>query len=264
MSEKPKDFTQSEWKQRLDRELEKDHKARIYSLATIENREVSPEIGARISQSPLTSGMQTDYQQAMIPRVRSIVHRSFLTLEHAKQESGACVLQATTDIRSAKGTQIHNNNNAAEVLWWFPESQVQFRLQTRAFLLPAISHEWRKDFPTDLAGKDTAKVSVDWEAVRVECFNQLSSFLRASFARPPPGSALCEPEKTKEWPNELPKLGDGTDDKEKELLKYAFDNFAVLYLEVEEVDVVDLGIVPNEHYRYTLDGTHWSKRTLVP
>jgi hypothetical protein len=193
------------------------------------------------------------------PRARSVVHRSFLALNSHKKETGACVLQATTDIRSAKSTQIHNGS-PAEVLWWFPETQVQFRLQSRAFLLPAISHEWRREFPTDLTGEAT---EVDWEATRVECFNALGSSLRAYFAHPTPGSELGNPGKAKEWPNKLPKLGEGSEE-EKEQTQNAFENFAVLYLEVEEVDLVDLGAVPNEHYRYIFRDGKWSKSTVVP
>jgi pyridoxamine 5'-phosphate oxidase len=227
----------------------------VYSLATVETAPppIAVVLGAAVT--PL-AGVK--------PRVRSVVHRSFLGLNPRKKETGACILQTTTDIRSAKSIQIHNGS-PAEVLWWFPETEAQFRLQCRAFLLPALSHQWRKEFPTDLAGgREGAEPEVAWEAKRVECFNSLSSFLRASFARPSPGSELGDhPEKAKNWPKELPKLGEGSKE-EREKVQAAFENFAVLYLEVEEVDLVDLGVIPNEHHRYVFRDEKWFKSTLVP
>jgi pyridoxamine 5'-phosphate oxidase len=127
--------------------------------------------------------------------------------------------------------------------------------------LPSPSHQWRRDFPEDLAGKAD---DIDWEAERINCFNGLSSFLRASFARPAPGSELSDPELAKKWPNELPKIGEEENEKQKELVQQAFQNFAVLYLEVDEVDFVDLGVVPNERHLFRREANDWVKTMLVP
>lgn len=102
---------------------------------------------------------------------------------------------------------------------------------------------------------------MDWEANRVECFNALGSFLRASFVRPPPGSELDHPEESKNWPKHLPKLGDEED---QELVKSAFENYAILYFKVVEVDLVDLGVIPNERVQYTFQSGEWSRKVLVP
>jgi len=220
--------------------------ALVYSLATVETVVPPSEVGAM-------AGVK--------PRARTVVHRSFLTLNSQKNAGGACILETTTDIRSSKCRQFIQNRSAAEVLWWFPESESQFRLQCRPFVLPALSHEWRREFPTDLTGE--ALGELDWEAARVESFNRLSPSLRASFARPAPGSELVEREKARDWPKELSKLGQESEE-EKEMVRWAFENFAVLYLEVEEVDFVDLGVLPNERCRYVFQAGEWLKSVLVP
>jgi pyridoxamine 5'-phosphate oxidase len=149
-----------------------------------------------------------------VPRVRSLVHRSFVALRGAKQDAGSVVLQTTTDIRSAKASHLNvgeqgiRSTRNVEVVWWFPASQVQFRLLCTGYVLPHPSHPWRDAFPADL---DTGDGGVgdggvtDWEGVRIACFNTLSPYLRASFARPlTPGSELTNPDEAQNWPNKLP------------------------------------------------------------
>lgn len=102
---------------------------------------------------------------------------------------------------------------------------------------------------------------MDWEANRVECFNALGSFLRASFVRPPPGSELEHPEESKNWPQNLPKLGDL---EQQELVKVAFENYGILYFQVVKVDFVDLGVIPNQRILYSANGSSWSRKELVP
>ncbi|KAG8841084.1 hypothetical protein FRB91_005387 [Serendipita sp. 411] len=56
----------------------------------------------------------------------------------------------------------------------------------------------------------------------------------------------------------------------EKMKKRALENFAVVYLDVEEVDVVDLGKIPNERYRYrkVVEAEErvvgWMKDVLVP
>ncbi|KAG8749280.1 hypothetical protein FRC14_001545 [Serendipita sp. 396] len=56
----------------------------------------------------------------------------------------------------------------------------------------------------------------------------------------------------------------------EKMKKRALENFAVVYLDVEEVDVVDLGKIPNERYRYrkVVEAEErvvgWKKDVLVP
>lgn len=220
--------------------------------------------------------MNDDEAYRPVPRVRSLVHRSFVALRGAKQDAGSVVLQTTTDIRSAKASHLNvgeqgiRSTRNVEVVWWFPASQVQFRLLCTGYVLPHPSHTWRDAFPADL---DTGDGGVgdggvtDWEGVRIACFNALSPYLRASFARPlTPGSELTNPDEAKNWPNKLPAKGEEQDEKEREQVGLALANFAVLFLEVEEVDLVDLGVVPNERYLYRqqLVQNGWSRTLLVP
>lgn len=75
---------------------------------------------------------------------------------------------------------------------------------------------------------------------------------------------MKDPESSREWPNELPKFGEEENEKQKRLVQQALANFALLYVQVDEVDLVDLGVVPNERYLFSRRGDQWAKTVLVP
>jgi hypothetical protein len=130
--------------------------------------------------------------------------------------------------------------------------------------LPASTHPWRPDFPTDLSGEEGR----DWEAERLYAFNALSGPIRASFVRPTPGSELENPEDANGWPVKLPKAGEEANEEEKRLVKQGLENLAILYLDVQSVDLVDLGGPPDQRWRYRKeakgDGWNWRRTVLVP
>ena len=95
--------------------------------------------------------------------------------------------------------------------------------------------------------------------------------MRATWCRPAPGSLLQE--EAKNWPKlvEDPSAYEHfPDDKYKNLLqnwKKALTNFALIVIDPIEVDVVDLGVIPNRRWRFfKTPGTHglWSREELVP
>lgn len=231
---------------------------KVYSLATVES-----DFGlvAQDSDIQTINDSFSPVAKTVIPRVRNVVHRSFLSLGESKQRSGAVILQTTTDVRSAKGSQIHREGgNSAEVAWWFPGCRLQFRLQCFAYLLPASTHPWRPDFPIHLSGEEGR----DWEAERLKAFNALSAPIRASFVRPTPGSELKHPDEANRWPVGLPKAGEEENEQTSELVKQALQNFAILYLDVQAVDLVDLGGPPDKRFLFRKEGNGWSKTVLVP
>jgi len=111
--------------------------------------------------------------------------------------------------------------------------------------------------------------TLDWEAKRVEVFESMSGHMRASWARPIPGSPILSVQgydTAKQWPQALPKLsevGQGDDEKWK-LVQGALTNFALVIIDPLEVDHVELGVVPNRRTRYEWVGDNWVEQIVVP
>lgn len=68
------------------------------------------------------------------PRCRTVVFRGFLNLPeehkyHNKCDGESCVMRMITDLRSAKVGQVTSHpSNAAEMVWWFPKTTEQYRI----------------------------------------------------------------------------------------------------------------------------------------
>ena len=113
------------------------------------------------------------------------------------------------------------------------------------------------------------EVNYDWERKRKEVFNSMSGRMRAAWARPIPGSSL--PSGNNNWPETLPGLDDDDEtqaDKqasEKAEVAYAFKNFALVVIEPEEVDYVELGVTPNRRTVFRCIGEEeWVETAVVP
>jgi pyridoxamine 5'-phosphate oxidase len=109
---------------------------------------------------------------------------------------------------------------------------------------------------------------LDWEKKRLEVFSNMSTHMRAAWCRPPPG----EPFKTdnpeeewKDWPVsvDLPAI-DGSEENMKNW-EFAFGNFALMVVDPEFVDWVDMDVKPNRRWQLWRkeDGT-WDEREVVP
>jgi len=89
--------------------------------------------------------------------------------------------------------------------------------------------------------------------------------MRASWVRPPPGSPISSYEEGKAWPKSLPKHGEEDGDEERKLVEIALSNFALVILEPERVDYVELGVQPNQRTVYILsEGGEWREQIVVP
>ena len=156
------------------------------------------------------------------------MHRGFIST------AARPILLTTTDIRTPKARQISQNANV-ELAWWFAGAQEQYRIKGKAWILPsreaggldqagsdvrdnacsdsmkaviqATARELLKTFPAErLSGTD---VNFDWEKKRQEVFENIGAHMRATWARPVPGSKLeggCE--EARKWPEKLRNLSE--------------------------------------------------------
>ncbi|KAG9089198.1 hypothetical protein FS749_001540 [Ceratobasidium sp. UAMH 11750] len=206
---------------------------------------------------------------APIPRVRHHLYRGILTMNPIHP-----LLITTSDVRAPKIHQLCSHPDTkgptAEVAWWFPPAQAQFRLTARTYILPSPSQKLHSQFPIKLISgsgnknlsPDAPETSDDWEKFRINTFNSLPAYLRASFVRPTPGSVLSNPDDALEWPKELPESGKERSDEERKYVKEALKNFAVLVLEPLEVDLVQFD--PDRRTKSRLVGDKWEEQTVVP
>lgn len=166
----------------------------------------------------------------------------------------------TTDIRSPKASQLISNNTS-EATFWFSEPQTQFRITAKTYLLPHPNHPWRKSFPSEILSGNR---EFDWEEYRLNAYDSLSSYLRASFVRPPPGTQMESYDEANSWPQKLPKRHEAKGE-DKKNVDEALRNFAVVVLDPVHVDLVELGIYPNRRTAWSLVADNiWVEQILVP
>ncbi|KAK7695208.1 hypothetical protein QCA50_002398 [Cerrena zonata] len=209
-----------------------------------------------------------------IPHVRSVGHRDFLI---PKTYPAVPVLLATTDVRAAKVTQ-SLSNSVAELAWWLEGSQDQFRIAGKVTIIPAPSHPFHtmNAIPKgsaihflDEGGDKDHPGKYDWEKKRREVYDSMSPYLKASWTRPPPGSAINSYDDAKAWPQKLPKLGEAESEEDKRNAEIAFGNFALVLIEPHEIDWIQLGIFPHQRTRFTRltnegNGDEWKEEIQVP
>lgn len=210
-----------------------------------------------------------------IPHVRTLVHRAMI---FPKDSPSLPIFLTTTDIRTPKVTQILSNPTI-EVVLWLEGTKEQYRFLGRASIVPSSSNALH-DINAFPRGSALAKLSevgevggesgkYDWEAKRKETFNSMSPYMRASWARPVPGSPIKSYEEAKTWPNEIGKLGEAETEEEKKHEGTALENFALVLIEPTEVDWIELGVVPNQRTKFTRkvaegEGDEWDEVILVP
>jgi len=141
-----------------------------------------------------------------------------------------------------------------------PPTQEQFRISGRAYVLPSPENPLAKSFP----GSQFAESGFIWEDYRKQVFNELSGHMRASWCRPVPGSKLDGYDEGKKWPETVPRLGEAQTEQEKQLQTKALANFSLLVIDPQEVDFVELSMIPNQRTEFTRRGSEWSEEILVP
>jgi len=203
------------------------------------------------------------------PRVRHIVHRSFIS-----PNGNVPLLISTTDIRSPKVSQIiphRGQSHNAEIVWWIQEPNEQYRITGRVYILPISGHPLHSQFPAQRLApeeRENGDAAAWWEIQRIDTFdNKMGGALRASFCRPTPGSELPGGyESGREWPDTLPQSTEaerGSVDEKN--VWTALNNFALMVLEPVSVDRIELSAVPNRRTCWMLAGHGvWTERILVP
>lgn len=200
------------------------------------------------------------------PHARTHIHRDFVS---AKQWLSLPLLITTTDVRTPKATQILANP-LVEVVWWLAPTNEQFRIAARATVVPAPPdslHDVAVATLGHLADGRFAEEKYDWEKLRVDTFEGVGPRMRATWARPPPGSPMPGSGKYSEadnWPEKLPTLAEAKDEKERAQVELAMKNFALIVIEPYDVDYVELAPIPNRRTRFIYKGDHWDEQILVP
>jgi pyridoxamine 5'-phosphate oxidase len=165
----------------------------------------SVSIGVRICRRPTRSTsfsiaypFSTYSTADQAPKVRYVVHRSLSATSN--------LLLTSTDHRMKKYDELKANPKV-EVAFWMEKTGVQFRISGKAAVLPN-KEENKEDLEAIL--KDTLEAEGEekeagwWMKKRDEEFEKMSGHLRATFARPTPGTPLSEVEKKPEdWPETI-------------------------------------------------------------
>jgi len=200
-----------------------------------------------------------------IPHVRSVVHRTFIS-----PSENTHLLAFTTDVRTPKVKEaVKGSDSRGEIMWWIAGSSEQYRFNGVVHILPHPAHPLAKIFPAERLAPEKAEDggSWDWEKERLRLFDEkMSPDLRASFVRPAPDTVLQSYDEAGKWPQTLPKSyeieeGDG---KTKALVEEALRNFSVVVFEPQQVDWVELGVVPNRRTKFEKTGEEWKEWIVVP
>jgi pyridoxamine 5'-phosphate oxidase len=122
------------------------------------------------------------------PRVRSVVFRGFLNLpkEHfnaRELDELSCVMKMVTDDRSKKVQQVMRHpSRSAELHWWFPKSNEQYRVQGQLLFVGGGNFEHDGDKVLSVARKeawgnlsDSARESFLYEQVPGDIFEEATS-----------------------------------------------------------------------------------------
>lgn len=207
----------------------------------------------------------------VIPRVRTQIFRSFL---ENKANPGLPLLLSSTDVRTPKVSQLLADPRA-EVVWWMDGTKEQFRLASSIYVLPAPSNPFYGKFIEALAHVTPHSAMYgfkdhNWEETRLNSFKALSPGMRAAWVRPAPGSVLEGGKKEAEsWPKSLEEPDSTKEGYEeaKRLWDTALSHFVLVVIDPLEVDMVELGIIPNRRtlFRKKEEAPGvWEELELVP
>ena len=170
-------------------------------------------------------------------------------------------------------------NPTAELAWWDEKTQRQYRVTADVYLVPKLEHPLRSNFEHVLSrSQDGTGLALfkdeDWESQRLQMFKSMSAHMKASWCRPVPGSPLKGgQDEAKNWPEVVEDPSEHEDlprEKYDKLLrnwKKALSNFALVVIDPIEVDLVELGVVPNRRTLFfKASGNHglWREEELVP
>ncbi|KAE8230472.1 hypothetical protein CF326_g4524 [Tilletia indica] len=260
------------WKQLIQNSINthiKDEKSILYhALSTLSPAGSSSSSSSSAANSPVPHvryvvhrGFLNENRSSKTPTGTAPAQSSFTT--------GTSLL-TTSDVRAPKVAELDKSGGWAEIAWWHDSAQLQFRISGQIHVLPRPGHPLADKFPRDRLAParqsgNNGDDPFDWEAERLRIFYKMSPNLLASFARPVPGSEHPNAAKLGDeqggpgeddkpakddlqspWPQELPqpqKLDGGEEDltdEQKKTLEVSKSNFALLVMEPQRIDVVDL------------------------
>ena len=237
------------------------------------------------------ASIQRAPHSSFVPKVRTLVHRAFLTPYSPSHP----LLLTSTDVRTPKVSQITSATHRVELAWWFPSTKEQLRITGTAHVLPSpefslancpsnspslngaepltdaqkeeidgAAKDAREEFTKWTKNQDSEK-NFDWEAERRKMFESMSEHMRAGWVRPVPGTRLVA-KGAEDWPEKLPKLDEVAegDEHTRELVEKAFRNFALVVIEPSGIDYVELGVVPNRRTFFEPKEGKWMEEAAVP
>ncbi|KZT73376.1 hypothetical protein DAEQUDRAFT_721976 [Daedalea quercina L-15889] len=210
---------------------------------------------------------QIMYQLASVdangnPHVRTVGHRGFVEPEGSPNLP---LLMSATDIRTPKVAQLLANSTV-EIVWWLSGSMEQFRLSGVVRLVPPPEAQLPSPITkvSSLAIDKLDAQGFEWEKKRVEAYDGQPPFLRAGFARPPPGNIIESYDIGKSWPGAVPKFADAQNEEEKHAYERGLHSFALMYIEPVEVDWIQLKERPNRRTKFIRKGEDWAEYIAVP
>lgn len=192
---------------------------------------------------------------------RTVVHRDII---QPSDFPNLPVILTTTDVRTPKVAQMRSNTYA-EIVWWMAGSQDQFRLTGPVRIVSSPTDNTLPSVGEETLALDKLRdQGYDLEQKRQAVFDNMSAHMKASWCRPPPGTAMDSYEDAKKWPTTVPKLGEAKTDEEKRNQAQALSNFGLILLEPVEVDWLQLAEKPNQRTKYTRHGEDWAEQIIVP
>ncbi|KAJ2744121.1 hypothetical protein GGI20_003228 [Coemansia sp. BCRC 34301] len=221
------------------------------------------------------------------PAVRMVTPRGFVGdgfLRISNEDQGQWTSDVLTICTHAKSNKVQEliNTNDVQLVTYLPHIGIQIRLGGNASLLfhpdnPNYStlsldmrqRVWPRGDDDNKSGTADARdpttlvngcdVALDVEYIREQAYLHHSPVLQAWYSWPPPGKARgADPSL---YPTEIPKIED-----KAEMEKYeanARRNYVLIFIDVNKVDIVDLGRSTRKIYTRRGDTT-WSSQNVNP
>ncbi|PCH34383.1 hypothetical protein WOLCODRAFT_22657 [Wolfiporia cocos MD-104 SS10] len=201
-----------------------------------------------------------------VPRVRSVGHRELL---HPAGSPNLPIIVTSTDIRTPKIEQMRRSRTGlVELCCWMAGSKDQFRILGATHFVTApdagIGAQPIDVNRPSLALDKLTGQGFDWEAKRQELFDSIDEHGKAWWCKPPPGSVMDPHANPKDWPRTIPKLGEAQSEEDRCNQERALHNFALVLIEVVEVDWARVSTDPHQRTRFVRIGEEWEEQTLMP
>src|SRR5947207_4196558 len=178
------------------------------------------------------------------PAVRIVGFRGFVGEDKGLNEGNnpaaeSSLILVSTDISMPKVAELEGSNGVYEVCWWHAGTNQQIRFSGRAHI---YGHKRSVEFPeSGLKKYISVKGNKEWtwEKERARVWRGHTARLRGTFRNPQSGTPMDSEEKREKLRNvELDADDDGVEARE------AKERFALLILEVKELEIMDLDPPP--------------------